>query len=338
MKLQEITDQKAWDAFVSAQPYAQFSQSWAWGELQRARGREVKRFMVVEGEQGTRNKGQVACQFVRQPGKFGLGYWFATRGPVFGTEDVEKQKELMRAILHCVQNDKRFGGFTLFSRFEPAIVHRVDLTSLGFVRTHSMSPATTLDIDLRKSEEELLADMHPKTRYNIRVAQKHGVTVRLAKSEEDVQAFLRLMVETAERDGIVSQPLAYLRLTYEMLSKHGICRLRLAEYQGNILAANMDVLYGDTYTYLHGASSSEHRNVMAPYLLQWEAIQTARAEGHHFYDFWGCNPEDENDPYFKPRWQGITRFKRGWGGRITDYAGTWDLPRWPSVYRMVFRR
>ncbi|MFA6429477.1 MAG: peptidoglycan bridge formation glycyltransferase FemA/FemB family protein [Patescibacteria group bacterium] len=327
MTLTEIQNEHDWDAFVSAQKFAQFTQSWAWGEFQRGQGKEVRRL-------GMRDI--VAAQFIRQPGRFGVGYWFASRGPVFATETVEEQKEGLSKMLLQAQHDGRLKGRALFVRMEPVMVGRADLSGMGLIRTHAFNPATTLVLDLQRTEEELLADMHPKTRYNIRVAEKHGVTVREGVGEEDLACFLDLMDETAKRDGFRPLSRNYLAETYRVLAKTGLCRLRLAEFQGKVLAANMEMAFGDTATYLHGASSSAHRNVMAPYALQWEAIRAARIEGRHFYDFWGCNPEDEEDPYFKPRWQGITRFKRGWGGLLVDFVGTWDLPRWEWAYRKLF--
>jgi len=368
MHLIEVNDRATWDGFVASQPYAQFTQSWAWGEFQRSRGLAVRRVGILAdrtppdlpfargGQTGNETSppcgggargGSVsstellaACQFIRQPGRLGVGYWFAPRGPVFGTEEVKAGlKDLIREILpveppaygtgRFAQNDSR----SVFLRFEPLIRERVDLSSVGLVRTHAMNPATTLLLDLTKSEDELLAAMHPKTRYNIKVAEKHGVTVREGQGEEDLLTFLRMSEQTAERDGFRSHASDYLRATLE---KSGLARLRIAEFQGKALAANLEIVYGDTVTYLHGASSSENRQVMAPYLLHWAAIRLAKAEGKKFYDFWGCNPEAADDPYFKPSWEGITRFKRGWGGELINLAGTWDLPRWKWVYRLIF--
>lgn len=341
-KLEEINDQATWDGFMASHSYAQFTQSWAWGEFQRGRGLEVKRLALVDKEsQVTSDKLQAACQFIRQPGRFGMGYWFAPRGPVPGTDESKEQRDGLSEFVTLLQSgfrtkDRLIGVMarTLFVRFEPIFRRREDLSSFGLVRAHAMNPATTSLIDLAKSEDELLAAMHQKTRYNIKVAQKHGVTVREGRGEEDVLAFLRLSEETAQRDGFRSHAGAYLRATLE---KSGLARLRIAELDGKALAANLEIAFGGTVTYLHGASSSENRNAMAPYLLHWEAMQTAKREGKRFYDLWGCNPADETDPYFKKSWEGISRFKYGWGGEIVNLAGTWDLPRWRWLYRLVIR-
>lgn len=229
-------------------------------------------------------------------------------------------------------------GRTLFYRFEPTLTVEKShgLMPIRMRRTHAMNPASTIVLDLSKSEEHLLAAMHQKTRYNIKLAAKHEVTVREGKGEQDLEAFIRLTQETASRDRFQSHSASYLRATYQFLSERNMARLRLAEYQGTILAANLEIVYGDTATYLHGASSSQDRQVMAPFLLQWEAIRAAKAEGRNYYDFWGANPESKASFYYKSGWEGITRFKEGFGGKRSDFIGTWDLPVHRFLYQLAF--
>ena len=102
------------------------------------------------------------------------------------------------------------------------------------------------------------------------------------------------------------------------------------------LAANLEICFGDTVTYLHGASSSTSRESMAPYALHWAAMCEAKREGYRYYDFWGCNPSDPKSFYYKPSWQGITRFKQGWGGELVDLIGTYDLPINKFLYKLAF--
>jgi lipid II:glycine glycyltransferase (peptidoglycan interpeptide bridge formation enzyme) len=223
---------------------------------------------------------------------------------------------------------------SLFTRIEPLIKKGEMRMNDPFLAHRFYNPSTTALLDLTKSEEDLLAAMHQKTRYNIRVAQKHGVNVRVG-TEKDLAAFIRLSHETAERDRFLHMSETYLRKTFEILSRAGMCRLRLAEFDGKLLAANMEILFGDTMTYLHGASSSESRNVMAPFILHWDAIMSAKAEGFKTYDFWGCNPEDENAFDYRPRWEGITRFKLGWGSERVSFVGTFDVPKQPMFYGLL---
>ena len=323
MNLVEITSQKEWDAFVSTLPYAQFTQSFTWGELQVSQGHDVKRFFIHDGKENI-----AAIQLVKQARAVISGYWIAPRGPVFALPLAKGEKE---GVLKWLAENLDLPN-AMFIRFEP-LDGSLKLPK-SFLHHRFYNPSTTALLDLTKSEEELLAAMHQKTRYNIRVAEKHGVTVREGTAE-DLETFIKLSHETSSRDQFLHQSDTYLRETYKILSEQGMARLRLAEYKGNALAANMEISYGDTITYLHGASSSESRNVMAPFMLHWDAIRSAKAEGFKIYDFWGCNPESAKAFDYRPRWEGITRFKLGWGSERASFVGTFDVAKQPMVYRLL---
>lgn len=328
----EITNQEPWEAFIREQPWASFPQSWTWGEFQRSQGQEVRRFFWQED-----GKTLIACQFIQYRRRFGVRYWVAVRGPVFLESALPRARELFHAFLRAL-SQQDLPGLNLFFRLEPLIraEQGKGIMVPRFVRTHARSPAATRRILLREPEDALLSQMHHKTRYNIRISEKHGVTVRLGKGPEDLAAFLRLTRETSERDGFVSHHEAYLKATYEKLAPTGMVRLRIAEYNGEALAINMEVVYGDTVTYLHGASASHERQVMCPYALQWQAMRTAKEEGHTYYDLWGCNPALTSNFYYKKSWEGISRFKQGWGGELVQLIGTWDLPIYRIPYLFAF--
>ncbi|MFA5184911.1 MAG: peptidoglycan bridge formation glycyltransferase FemA/FemB family protein [Patescibacteria group bacterium] len=335
MDILEITSRPEWDDWQSAQTYAQFLQSWAWGEFRASHGSKVRRF-ALRNEAG---EWLAALQMEYRKKKFGLGYWYAPRGPVFSSKiNPEKRPDLMMALCEGLLKVKELKKNSLFWRMEPTseLSRPEGLIPLSFRRAKAGDPTSTILLDLDKSEDELLRSMHEKTRYNIRVAAKHGVTVRLAKEPKDIEAFLDLAEETARRDGFVQYGRAHLKDTYLVMHANGQAEIRLAERNGKILCANMELSFGDTVTYLHGASSSEDRNVMAPFALHWAAIQDARNRGFKIYDFWGANPEFKSMYYYKPSWDGVTRFKRGWGGRQFDLAGTWDLPFNIVLYRLAF--
>lgn len=226
----------------------------------------------------------------------------------------------------------------LFWRMEPVseLSEPEALLPLAFRRTSALDPVTTVILDLGPGEDDLLSRMHEKTRYNIRLAERHGVSVRTGSSERDLGEFLRLMAETAARDRFVQHAPEYLKVTFTFLRDNGIAQLRVAEFEGKTVAANLEVLFGDTVTYLYGASSNEHRNVMAPYALQWDAIREAKRRGYRTYDFWGANPQSKAMYDYKPSWEGITRFKMGFGARLVNLAGTWDLPFNIYLYRLLF--
>jgi lipid II:glycine glycyltransferase (peptidoglycan interpeptide bridge formation enzyme) len=209
------------------------------------------------------------------------------------------------------------------------------LVPLSFKRTHALNPASTILVDLTPTEEELLRRMHEKTRYNIRLAERRGVSARVGSGPKDLDTFLRLSEETATRDGFVQHASTYLAKTYQFLAAQGMATIRVAENEGKVLAAQMEIAFGDTVTYLYGASSSESRQLMAPYALHWSAMRDAIAKGFTTYDLWGANPEWQGSFYYKPSWEGITRFKRGFGARHVDLVGTWDLPFSRSLYALL---
>jgi peptidoglycan pentaglycine glycine transferase (the first glycine) len=330
MFLQLITNKQQWDAFVGAQPRAQFTQSWTWGAFRMAREQRIQRLVLVDAN----GEWEAAALLVYTRKPILGGYWYAPRGPVIrhGADAADVLKRFFDAL-----NEQTLPQSALFWRVEPSVKNDTAITqslqSSGFIRSHAYQPASTLVVDLTQSQEDLLKRMHEKTRYNIRVAERRGVTVREAKGREAIETFLCLNHETAMRDHFRSMPSAYIRATYDFCAEQGVARIRLAECDGAVLAASMEMAYGDTVTYLYGASANAARNVMAPYALHWDAICSAKAAGYRLYDFHGVNPVDAANTYYKKSWEGITRFKVGWGGERVDYAGTWELPKMPTLYR-----
>ncbi len=324
MRLIEANEQVIWDDFVSGLPYAQFTQSWIWGELQRSLGREPKRFFIHDEAEAV---GAVQLMYQRRP--LVGGYWLAPRGPVMlaSLMTEESLKNSMTLLADATLPN------SVFFRFEPLLsTKHQNLMPKAFQRQRSYNPSTTALLDLTLPEEDLLAAMHPKTRYNIKVAEKHGVAVR---EDKNIDTFLSLQKDTAARDEFMPQSDEYVRKQFDFLSEHGMAKILVAEKDGEALAANFMITYGDTCTYLYGASSSNMRNMMAPFALHWEAIRWAKASGFSVYDFWGCNPEDSNAVDFKPRWEGITRFKIGWGSDRISFVGTYDVPKKPGIYKLL---
>jgi lipid II:glycine glycyltransferase (peptidoglycan interpeptide bridge formation enzyme) len=188
------------------------------------------------------------------------------------------------------------------------------------------APDTVL-IDLSSREEEILARMNAKWRYNIRLASRKGVTVRQA-GEGELPVFYTLFQETARRDGIAIHSLDYYRTLfvhgrdYPVTSGGQELRLYLAEHEGEAVAAIITLFRGAEGIYLYGASSDRKRNLMASYALQWRAMRDARASGCQIYDLFGIPPSaDPGHPM-----AGLYRFKTGFGGRIVHRPGSWDYP------------
>ncbi len=185
-------------------------------------------------------------------------------------------------------------------------------------KSSDVQPRRTIILDLSVSEQELLRVMHPKTRYNIRLSQRKGVSVRQAKKTEAKQ-WLELLATTAKRDGFRPHSAQY----YQQMLAIDWIKMFFAVWQGHILAAGIFSFWGNAVVYLHGASANVHRSVMAPYALHWHLIKLAKESGKRFYDFYGI---DER------KWPGVTRFKRGFGGQEVAYPGTFDWVFNPKVY------
>ncbi len=218
-----------------------------------------------------------------------------------------------------VREAQRTGA--VFLRVSPVDVETADVlrqTAPDARRVSDAQPSTSLVLDLRSDEASLLRGFKTKTRYNIGVAQRHGVRVEIVQTPLPAATFEKvwsLYEDTARRHGIRNHPRAhYANAPGEWV---------LAWLGDELLNAHFCVGYDGVYTYLYGASSAEHKDAMASYLTQWETIRHAKARGYVSYDFWGIAPDtaDIMHPY-----HGITRFKMGFGGVVVSYPGTFEIP------------
>jgi lipid II:glycine glycyltransferase (peptidoglycan interpeptide bridge formation enzyme) len=187
----------------------------------------------------------------------------------------------------------------------------------------------TLLLDLVRSEDELLASMKQKTRYNVRLAKRRGVAIRHC-TVKDTETFYQLYTQTAQRDGFAIRPFDYYRDVWGTFLEAGMAYLLLAEVEGEAVAGLVLFTLGATAWYMYGASSNRHRKLMPNYLLQWEAIRRAKAAGCTLYDLWGAPDDlDESDPMW-----GVVRFKLGLGGQLACGLGAWDFPSRRLGYRL----
>ena len=181
-------------------------------------------------------------------------------------------------------------------------------------------PRHTLCIDLRLSEDDLLARMKPKGRYNVRVARQHGVVVVEDNSPRGLTDFLRIQRRTADRHAIDAKPPRYFRAMVSELGVHQRVSLYFAEYRGRRLATALVVYFAHRATYFYGGSLVLHRRVMAPYLLHFEIMRAAKQAGFDCYDLWGVAPTDQADH----PWHDISVFKRKFGGTEIALVPTLD--------------
>lgn len=200
-------------------------------------------------------------------------------------------------------------------------IENINPDGLKFKKKKSASrqPEKTLVLDLTQSAKEILTEMHQKTRYNIHLAEKKEVEV--SADNQKIDAFLKLMAETTNRDQFSAHSDEYYHKMVEMLP----VQVWLAKHEKNVLAGAIVLYFKDTAYYLHGASSNQDRNLMAPYLLHWRIIEDAQKKGLKIYDFWGIDEK---------KWSGVTRFKRGFGGEEVDYKPAFDLIFQPVWYRI----
>jgi peptidoglycan pentaglycine glycine transferase (the first glycine) len=318
-----------WQVFLTQHPEAHVLQTAEWGALKSAFDWDVLR--VVSGSEG------VQLLFRHLPLGFSIAY---APKPLYGTGFLSLS-ESFRAEIDKVCRKKR----AVFLKIELDTWDSETITSLPdswplLSSPHNIQPPRTVVISLIGSEEEILARMKQKCRYNIRLAEKKGVTIRVW---DDLEGFHQLMKVTGGRDGFGVHSLAYYRKAYELFQPVGMAELLLAEFEGKPLAALMIFARGNRSWYLYGASNDEERNRMPTYLLQWHAMQWARAHGCTEYDMWGVPDEDESglESQFETRHDGlwgVYRFKRGFGGQVVRARQAFDRVYLPLLYRFYVWR
>jgi lipid II:glycine glycyltransferase (peptidoglycan interpeptide bridge formation enzyme) len=315
-----IVSSQEWDQFVALYPQAHLLQTSTWGAFKAAFGWQVYR--VVSGDSG--------AQILMKNLPLGLKWAYIPKGPV--GENWEKLWPEVDKV--CRQNG------VMFLKVEPDLWE--DKTGPYFegnvpsgfrLSPHEIQPRRTLVVDLDQSEDEILANMKQKTRYNIRLSARKGVKVR---ESQDIETFYELLETTGERETFGVHSRDYYQQAYDWFSPLDQCALLVAEFEGEPLASLMVFAKDDRAWYFYGASSNVHRNLMPTYLLQWEAIRWARRKGCKRYDLWGV-PDAEEDileaeftNHQDGLW-GVYRFKRGFGGRLRRAVQPWD-----RVYRVIF--
>ena len=310
MNWREITNREEWGGAFRPAEGADFLQSYEWGEFQNSVGYPAVR---LANSTGDRVQG-----FIHNIG-FGQKYAYFPRARI--------EAGFMPDLIDYLKTKNIF-----FARFEP--INEIDFTQpesagIKVVAAENRQPKVTLTLDLKKTEEQLLTEMHAKTRYNIRLAEKKGVVVR---EEKNADIFWKLNQDTTGRDFFKSHGFEYYR---QMLNLE-MARQLTAYYEGKPIASNIFINHEGSFIYLHGASSNASRNVMAPYLLQWCGIQLAKKLGAVEYDFWGISPpvgegiknRECYNNYCWDRahpWNGVTRFKAGFGGTIKEYPTAFEV-------------
>lgn len=288
-------------------------QSWEWGEFRKMTGVKVER---VGGIQITIHQIPYTS--------WNIGY--APKGKL----PTKEQTNILAKI--AKENN------CILIKVEPKVEveetnkrMKAEMHKLGFVEGRPLFTKHNFVLDVTPSEQTLLASFKQKTRYNIKVAEKKGVTVRIDDSPAAFTKYLGLTEETTKRQGFYAHSRAYHERMWSVLHPAGIAHLLVAKYQGKIITTWVLFKFGDTLYYPYGASTREHREVMANNLVMWEAIKLAKKWGLKYLDMWGAlGPDaDPNDP-----WYGFHTFKSGYGARAVEYIGTWDYVARPALYKI----
>lgn len=304
-------------------------QTWEWGDFQETQGHKVYRLGVFEEQKLI---SVYLLSFHKVPHtSFSIGTLL--RGPKIDMDMIENVKKLAEK-----EN-------AIFVKFEPDDVEKVYDNRYQLIKNKASllnfpslvsSPKVafyphSFIIDLSKSEDELLAQMSQKTRYNIKIANRYGVTITHSTNDQDFETYLKLLFDTTKRQGFYLHSQNYHRRQWSILKSTGIAEIFLASFQGQVLAAFMIFKLKDRLFYPYGASLDLHREVMAPNLLMWEAIKYGRSLGLKSFDMWGSLGPDANasQPGF-----GFHRFKQGYGGDLVQFVGTYDLVINPQLYKL----
>lgn len=301
-------------------------QSWAWGDFRMDTGITVERLAGFEGSEMQRQMLVTFHPIPKLPYTVGVVF----KGTAPDAVQLATLKELGRR--------KK----AIFIKLEPNVSTppqtAEQLTDLReFLLAHGCllgRPQFTLHsflVDLTRSEEEMMAAMKQKTRYNVNLAQKHGVTVVEDNSEAGFAEYLRLMEVTTKRQQFYAHTKTYHTTMWNVMRKAGIAHLLKATYQGKTLTAWILFAFNGVLYYPYGASSREHREVMASSLVMWEAMKLGKRLGCRRFDLWGAlgpNPNTHDS------WYGFHRFKEGFGGSLAEFAGSYDLVVDPTLYKI----
>lgn len=319
-----------YDAFVESHPKGHFMQTRAWGKHKSNWKWDA---VASRGDDGAL-RGTLAVLVRRMPG-MPYTMMYGCRGPVCDIHDAEVVTELVAGARALA---KKYRSYIL--TLDPDV--RSDetgfaslLENLGFDAPNnsknfeSIQPRYVFRLDVSgRTEDNLLNAFEAKTRYNIRLAMRKGVEVRVC-GDEMVDAFSAIMNETGSRDSFIVRDSAYFRSMLSALGEHA--RLYMAFYEDKPVAGTIAIHFGNKVWYLYGASSNESRNVMPNYLLQWEMIRWAIQTGCDIYDFRGVSGDlsPENPLY------GLYRFKKGFSGEFTEFCGEFNLVLKPRVLSAV---
>ena len=325
--LENKTDEEEYTKFLENHERCNFQQSLEWARVKTSWKREV----ILAEDENKKIIGSLMV-WVRKIPIFG-NIMYSARGPICDIHDMEVLQQLTEGAKELA---KKYNAIVL--RIEPDIKSDDEdfkniMLQLGFSIKddaknfrEEIQPRYVFRLDTKgKTEDEIFKAFHQKTRYNVRLATKKGVTIKEGK-KEDLKDFHKIMVTTGIRDGFITRPLEYFEKMYDELGPEHM-KVLLAYYEGKPIAGVIPIMYGNKTWYLYGASSNEHRNLMPNYLLQWEMIKIALNRKSDIYDLRGVPGIADNS-------NGLYRMKKGFGAEYTEFVGEVYMPYKPMMYNL----
>jgi lipid II:glycine glycyltransferase (peptidoglycan interpeptide bridge formation enzyme) len=310
-----IDQEKIWEDFLSARAEANFLQSWYWGQFHENFGNKIFRRGFYENEKLV---GVVLA--VLENAKRGR-YLTVPGGPIIDWQNPENIAAFVEEIKKIAQAEQ-----CVFVRVRPQLESDEFSKNLfkknGFINAPvHLHAELTSQLDITKTEEELLANMRKATRYELKKASALGIKISVSENPEDIKNFYELQVTTSQRQHFVPFSYKFLYEQFKAFAKIKKALLYSAELSGKLLAQGFIIFYGQEAAYHYGASTAEGRKYPGAYLIQWTAIKEAKKRGMKLYNFWGVAAESQKNH----RFYGLSIFKRGFGGKDFEYLHAQDL-------------
>ena len=337
------TDYTNWDEKLVQHPSPSLLQTAAWAEVKEQYGWSS---IPVEWKDANGKIEAMASVLKRQISlrgiKLPVSMLYIPKGPIVDWSNERLVQQVLTDLVELAKQEKAFlikiepeiPQFEITNAKEPETVQLNPVVSPQYMQSagwvfsdNQIQFRNSVFIDLKGSEDKLLADMKQKTRYNIRLAERKDILIRQG-TKDDFETIYQLYAETSIRDGFIIRSKDYYLTVWNTFFDQKQLTPLIATYQDEPLAALMLFHFGKTAYYVYGMSTNKHRNRMPTYLLQWEAIKTAKELGCETYDLWGApgNLTEED-----PMW-GVYRFKLGLGGKTIGTIGAWDHIVQPFVF------
>lgn len=324
----DAKDRREWDNFVTSHKEANFLQSWDFYEFHKSRGNKIVRRIVVEAGPSGEQTIVAAYAGVVEDAKRGRHLAIAG-GPI-----VDWQKlDLVKSIFNDIRTET-IKYKCVFARVRPQLERSPEAFAL--FKEMGLVPAPTFlsveyaaILDLHKSEEEIIKGMHRRIRYAVNNARNKGFTIEKTQDPKAIHQFYQIQLQTAKRQNFVSFSESYLTKQFAAFAKNDEAILYTAKYQGEVLAQNFMIFYGNEASYHYAVSTELGTKLSGSPILHVEAMRDARKRHIYRYNLWGIVGEDEKNH----RFYGVSFFKRGFGGDELKYLPAHDLVVSPLKYQ-----